>query len=453
MADKFDLVIIGAGPGGYEAAVWAAKKGMKTALVESRELGGTCLNRGCIPTKTIIHTAKLYHELQNCEKIGLHAEGLFCDMEQIQNRKEEVLEQLRSGIASLMKSNKVWVYHGLGTILESHKVKVKGEAEEILEADKILIATGSVPAVPSITGIGLPQVLTSDELMDKRQMYDHLIVIGGGVIGMEFASIYSSMGKKVTVVEALDRILGNMDKEIAQNLKMILKKRGVDIHTGAKVEQIKRSENGKLVCQYAEKGKLQEVEADGVLVSVGRKANTAGLLGNGVEISMDRGRILVNENYQTSIENIYSIGDVIGGIQLAHMATAEGINAVSHMLGEKAEIDTNVAPSCVYTDPEIGTVGISAEQAKEAGLHVITNKYIMSANGKSILSLQERGFIKVVADQETRKILGAQMMCARATDMISEFAVAVSKGLTMEEMASVIRPHPTFSEGITEVLR
>lgn len=453
MADKFDLVVIGAGPGGYEAALYAAKKGMKTALVESRELGGTCLNRGCIPTKTILHTAELYHELADCEKIGLHVDGLSYDMGEIQKRKEEVLEQLRGGIAMLMKSGKVSVFHGLGTILEPHKVKVSGDSEEILESDKILIATGSVPALPPIKGADLPEVVTSDQLLDQKEMYDHLVVIGGGVIGMEFASIYSSMGKKVTVVEALDRILTNMDKEIAQNLKMILKKRGVDIHTSAKVEEIVKSEDGKLVCRYTEKDKTLEVEADGVLISVGRRANTEGLFEEGFEVSMDRGKVVVNENYQTSIGNIYAIGDVIGGIQLAHMATAEGLNAVSHMSGETPQVDTGVVPGCVYTNPEIGTVGISVDEAKQAGLDVITNKYVMSANGKSILSLQERGFIKVVADKESRKILGAQMMCARATDMISEFAVAVSRGLTLEEMASVIRPHPTFSEGITEAVR
>lgn len=453
MADKFDLVIIGAGPGGYEAAIDAAKKGFKTALVENRELGGTCLNRGCIPTKTILHTAELYHELENGEKIGLRAEHVSCDMEAVQNRKEEVLEQLRSGIAMLMKNGKISVCRGLGTILTPHKVKVSGEDEMILETDRILIATGSVPAVPSIEGAKLPGVVTSDELLDKRGLFDHLIVIGGGVIGMEFASIYSSLGKKVTVVEALDRILANMDKEISQNLKMILKKRGVDIHTGAKVEQILSAGNGKLICRYTEKDQTVETEADGILVAVGRKANTDGLFGDGFQVKTDRGKIVVDENYQTGVEHVYAVGDVTGGIQLAHMAAAEGRNAVSHMAGESPKIDTGVVPACVYTNPEIGAVGITADEAKQAGLSVKTMKYGMSANGKSILSLQERGFIKVVADKESGRILGAQMMCARATDMISEFAVAVSRGLTVEEMASVIRPHPTFSEGITEVMR
>ena len=235
MAEKFDLVIIGAGPAGYIAAEESAKKGMKTALIENRELGGTCLNRGCIPTKTILHSVELYAEMKNCEALGIHVDGLSCDMAEIQNRKEAVLEQLRGGIASLMKKSKVSVYQGTGTILYPHKVQVSGEIEETLETEYILIATGSVPALLPIPGIDLENVMTSDELLNEKQVFPRLTIIGGGVIGMEFASIYASLGAQVTVVEFLDRILANMDKEISQNLKMIMKKRGVDIHTGARV--------------------------------------------------------------------------------------------------------------------------------------------------------------------------------------------------------------------------
>lgn len=452
MADTFDLVVIGAGPGGYVAAIESAKKGMKTALVENRELGGTCLNRGCIPTKTIMHSTELFAELKACEHLGIHVGEASYNMEEIQERKEEVLDQLRSGIAMLMKKNKISVYEGTGSITSPHEVTVQGEETTVLAAEKILIATGSVPAMPPIPGADLPNVVNSDALLNRKKVYQRLAIIGGGVIGMEFASIYSALGCQVTVIEALDRVLANMDKEIAQNLKMILKKRNVEIHTKAKVEEIVEGTDGTLICRYTEKEALQEVEVDGILVAVGRRANTDGLFGEGMEISTDRGKILVNENYQTNYSNIYAIGDVIGGIQLAHVASAEGINAVAHMVNEKLPINMGAIPGCVYTNPEITTVGLSKEEAEAAGISVTTHKYAMSANGKSVLSNQERGFIKVVAEAETGKILGAQMMCARATDMISEFGTAITGGMTLAEMRSVIRPHPTFSEGITEAV-
>ena len=476
MADKFDLVVIGAGPGGYEAAVEGVQKGMKVALVENRELGGTCLNRGCIPAKTILHTAELYHELQSGPSIGLTAREPVIDMEMVQKRKDEVLEQLRKGIASLMKTNRISVFYGTGTILDRGHVKValSGEktgekAEEqpdgqkqdqvVLETGHILIATGSVPACPPIPGSSLPGVVTSDGLLDKKDLFEHLIIIGGGVIGMEFASVYSSLGHGVTVIEALDRILPTMDKEIAQNLKMIMKKRNVDIHTGAKVEEILRTEDGAgLICRYVEKDKPCEARADGILIAAGRRAYTGGLITDESsqevkDMAMERGRIVTDETYETSVPGIYAIGDVTGGIQLAHAATAQGRNAVAHMAGENMVIRTDIVPSCVYTNPEIGCVGISADEAKARGIEAVTKKYIMSANGKSILSQQERGFIKVVADSDSHRILGAQMMCARATDMISQFAVAIANELTLEDMAKVIFPHPTFSEGILEAVR
>ncbi|MCI7610337.1 MAG: dihydrolipoyl dehydrogenase [Enterocloster clostridioformis] len=476
MADKFDLVVIGAGPGGYEAAVEGVQKGMKVALVENRELGGTCLNRGCIPAKTILHTAELYHELQSGPSIGLTAREPVIDMEMVQKRKDEVLEQLRKGIASLMKTNRISVFYGTGTILDREHVKValSGEktgekAEEqpdgqkqdqvVLETGHILIATGSVPACPPIPGSSLPGVVTSDGLLDKKDLFEHLIIIGGGVIGMEFASVYSSLGHGVTVIEALDRILPTMDKEIAQNLKMIMKKRNVDIHTGAKVEEILRTEDGAgLICRYVEKDKPCEARADGILIAAGRRAYTGGLITDESsqdvkDMAMERGRIVTDETYETSVPGIYAIGDVTGGIQLAHAATAQGRNAVAHMAGENMVIRTDIVPSCVYTNPEIGCVGISADEAKARGIEAVTKKYIMSANGKSILSQQERGFIKVVADSDSHRILGAQMMCARATDMISQFAVAIANELTLEDMAKVIFPHPTFSEGILEAVR
>ena len=447
----YDLIIIGAGPGGYEAALEAADKGMKVALIEKDKLGGTCLNRGCVPTKTLMHTADIARELKDAAKFGVNVSDYAVDAAKMQERKTEVLDTLRSGIAAMMKKGKVDVIEGIGVIEGTGKVRV---GDDVLEAKNIMIATGSKSFVPPIEGIDTPGVVTSDVLLDKADgIYEHLVIVGGGVIGMEFASLYAALGTKVTIIEALERVLAPLDKEISQNVKMIGKKRGMDIHAKAMVEKFEPAADGKVVTYYREKDELQSVESDGVLVCIGRRACTDGLFAEGVEVEMDRDKIVVNDKYETSIPGVYAIGDVIGGIQLAHTATAEGRNAVAIMNGEEPTINMNVVPSCVYTNPEIATVGITADEAKAAGQAVITKKFIMSANGKSVLSDQERGFIKVVADAESRKIVGAQMMCARATDMIGEFAVAISNELTLDDIANTIHPHPTFVEGINEAVR
>ena len=447
----YDLIIIGAGPGGYEAALEAADKGMKVALIEKDKLGGTCLNRGCVPTKTLMHTADIARELKDAAKFGVNVSDYAVDAAKMQERKTEVLDTLRSGIAAMMKKGKVDVIEGIGVIEGTGKVRV---GDDVLEAKNIMIATGSKTFAPPIEGIDTPGVVTSDVLLDKADgIYEHLVIVGGGVIGMEFASLYAALGTKVTIIEALERVLAPLDKEISQNVKMIGKKRGMDIHAKAMVEKFEPAADGKVVTYYREKDELQSVESDGVLVCIGRRACTDGLFAEGVEVEMDRDKIVVNDKYETSVPGVYAIGDVIGGIQLAHTATAEGRNAVAIMNGEEPTINMNVVPSCVYTNPEIATVGITADEAKVAGQAVITKKFIMSANGKSVLSDQERGFIKVVADAESRKIVGAQMMCARATDMIGEFAVAISNELTLDDIANTIHPHPTFVEGINEAVR
>ena len=452
---EYDLVVIGAGPAGYIAAEESAKLSMKTALVENRQLGGTCLNRGCIPTKTLLHTAELYAEMKACEHLGIHVEDVSCDMSALQNRKEEVLEQLRSGIAALMKKSRVDVLQGTGTITSPHEVCVTGgkDSGRCLSAKSILIATGSVPARLPVPGADLPDVVTSDELLSKKSLYPRFTIIGGGVIGMEFASIYSALGAQVTVIESLDRILAGMDKEISQNLKMILKKRGVQIHTGARVESIRKNADGSLTCCFTEKEKQETVESDGILCAVGRRIFTDGLLGEGMELSMERGAVLVSRTGQTSVPSIYAAGDVTGGVQLAHAASACAINAVAHMAGQQPPVRVDLIPGCVYTSPEIASVGLTQDEARKQGRDVLIRKYPMSANGKTVLSGQERGFIKVVADSGSHKILGAQMMCARATDMISEFTTAIAEEMTLEDMGSVVRPHPTFSEAITETVR
>ncbi len=462
MQDTYDLIVIGGGPGGYEAALRAAEAGFKTALVEERAIGGTCLNRGCIPTKTLMHAAELYREAGRFEEFGLSAQSVSYDMAKLQARKAQVVENLQSGIRQRLKSHKVEIIQGHGMILAPGRVQVTlaGESseglpeEKVLEAERVLIATGSVPARPPIPGLDLPGVFTSDDLLDAPagdKIYDPLVIIGGGVIGVEMATIYHALGCQVTLLEAMPRLIPNMDREIAQNLTMILKKRGVQIFTGAKVTQVARdgSETG-LVCHFELKEAPQSLPAAGVLVAIGRKPNTAGLFAPGLEPAMERGAVTADGNFRTSLPGVYAAGDVIGGIQLAHMATAEGIAAVEVMAGLQPGVNLKAVPGCVYTNPEIASVGLTEDEAKAAGRNVVTGKSLMSANGKSVIENQDRGFIKLVFDKETEVLLGAQLMCARATDLVSELTTAVVNSLTRAQLAAVIRPHPTFSEAVTQ---
>ena len=448
---QYDLVVIGGGPGGYVAAIRASQLGMKTALVEKRELGGTCLNRGCIPTKTLMHAANQYRESADWADLGLQLEGRQYDFAGLHQRKNAVIGQLRDGIAQLLKANKVDIYQAAGQIVDGNTV-IAGE--ETLTAGHILIAAGSVPAVPPISGADLPGVVTSDGLLEQQGVdCQRLLIIGGGVIGVEMASIYNALGKQVTIVEAAERILPPMDREISQNLSMILKKRGVEIYTGAMVSAIQKTDNG-LQCCFTYKKEEKTAEADVVLISVGRRPCTAGLFAEGFAVAqIERGFVEVDEQFRTSVPTISAIGDVIGRIQLAHAAEAQGIAAVEYMHGLKqVSVNYELVPSCVYTTPEIASVGMTADEAKKAGRDVITGKYIMNGNAKTIIEQQERGFMKVVFDKETDVLLGAQLMCARATDLISELVTAVSLGLTREQLARTMRPHPTFCEGITEAV-
>lgn len=447
---EFDLVVIGAGPGGYETAL-AAAGDMRVALVEKDALGGTCLNRGCIPTKSLLHAAELLQAIRQSDVFGIQHGEARCDFSALHARKDQVIRQLRDGIALRMKQKKVAVFEGTGTILDAHTVRVRGTEETTIQTERILIATGSRPATPPIPGIACPHVETSDTLLEKTDgVYPRLLIIGGGVIGVEFASVFAALGSAVTIVEALPRLIGNMDREIGQSLKMLLKKRGIQVLCDTKVQEIREDGEG-LRCRCLQGDKPLEIASDGILVCVGRRPFTDGLFGDGFRLEEDRGRILVNERFETSCPGVYAIGDVTGGVMLAHAAVAQGRCALAHMLGRTPPVALTI-PACIYTDPEIASVGLTLEEAREMGLQADSHKYPMSANGKSLLSQQERGFIKVVYDRETHRLLGAQLMCARASDLISEMTQALVRGGTLEELAAVIRPHPTFSEGISEAV-
>lgn len=454
MEERFDLIVIGSGPGGYVAAIKAAKLGMKTAIIENGEIGGTCLNRGCIPTKTIMHSSHLYYEAQGFSVAGISFTGLSYDYNKIIERKEEVVSKIRQGIVTLLEANGVTILHGTAMLHKDHRITVQTpEGQKELQAERILIATGSKPAIPNIEGTHLKNVITSDELLARSESpYKKLLIIGGGVIGIEFATIYKELGCEVEILEAMDRILPNMDKEISQSISMSLKKKGIILHTKAKVVRISESGEDGLCCEYEEKDTLKTTYAEGILLSVGRKANMKDLLEEGFSLEMEGSNLKVNSDFETSESGIYAIGDVIKGKQLAHAASAQGIVAVEKMNKKEPSIDLNVIPSCIYTNPEVAVVGMSEEEAEDNGYEVKIGKYPMLGNSKTILSTGERSFIKVICDAATDRILGASLLCDRATDMVSEFTTAIVNGLTYKDLASVIRPHPTYSEAITEAV-
>ncbi len=471
MKEGYDLIVIGSGPGGYVAAIKAAKLGLNTALVENRELGGTCLNRGCIPTKTLMHSSHLYQEALSFQEAGIRFTGLSYDYDRMKERKEEVVCRIRQGIQGLLEANKVTLLYGTATILtregnrqeeylpgtrvDCHQVSVRSrEGEQVYNTDRILIATGSKPVIPGIEGTELPDVVTSDELLSNEgRLYKKLLIIGGGVIGVEFASLYRELGCEVEMIEAMDRILPNMDKEISQSIAMNLKKKGVAIHTRARVAGIYRDSEQGLSCEYeTSDGTAKTTKAEGILLAIGRRANTEGLFEEGFLPELDGAWLKVDESFETSIPGIYAIGDVIKGRQLAHAASAQGIAAVERMSGREPSVLLSVIPSCIYTTPEAAVVGMEESEAVEKGYTVKTGKYPMLGNSKTLLSMGERGFIKVVSDADSGRILGAALLCDRATDMVSEFATAIGKGLTVKDLSSVIRPHPTYSEAITEAL-
>ena len=451
MSEKFDVVVIGAGPGGYVAAIKSAKLGMKTAVIEEREVGGTCLNRGCIPAKAMIHASTLYREIKEADRFGISASDVTYDFEKILEYKEQTTGQLVQGVEQLLQANGVTRYYGKGTLFEGKKVKITGNEEQSVEAENVILASGSKPLILPIPGMDLPGVLTSDELFRMKSVPESLTIIGGGVISVEFATVYAELGCKVTILEALPRILPNMDKEISQNLKLILKKRGIDIHTAAAVQGVEADGN-QYICKYVEKEKEQSAASQYVLCAVGRCPNTDGLFAEDATPEMNRGRVVVDEKFETSIPGVYAIGDLIFGAQLAHTASAQGIQVAEQLAGKEVSVDVNVVPGCVYTDPEIASVGITEDEAKEKGIAVKVGKFIMSANGKSLITKEERGFIKIVAEEESGVIVGAQMMCARATDMIGEFVTAVANNMTVSQLLKGMRAHPTYNEGIGEAL-
>lgn len=450
----YQLIVIGAGPGGYTAALQAAKRGLRTAVVERREVGGTCLNRGCIPTKTLLHASQVYFDAKHSAPIGVHVGEISVDLGEMFAYKRNVSAQLREGIETFLAKAKVDVLAGTAVISAPGTVVVTGTDGEstTYTADHILAATGSVPLCPPIPGLDLPGVLTSDQLLEGTDaLYDSIVIMGGGVIGVEFATFYNNLGCQVTLVEGASRLLPTMDKELGQNLGQLLKKRGVEVLTSAMVQRVEQGENG-LVVTVEQKGKEKQVAGQVVLCAIGRVPAWEGLFAPELTPEQVGKRLKVDETYQTSIPTVYAIGDLSAEIPLAHVASAQAVACVNLLCGEDVQTDLNVVPSCIYSSPEIAVVGLTEAEAKEQGIDAVTGKCIMFRNARTMIEDPGRCFMKLVADKESHEILGAQLMCQHASDMISQISEAMVNHLTAEQMLRTMRPHPSFEEAMLEAL-
>ena len=444
---NYQLIVIGAGPGGYEAALAAAKVGLRTAVIEKGELGGTCLNRGCIPTKALLHASETYRQALSSDGMGIHASDVSMNLSELYQYKSQTVEKLRNGVQMLLKAAKVDIICGKATINADKSVTVEGPDAGLYMADNILIATGSEPSRPPIPGLENEGVVTSNELLEKLDdLPSSIVIIGGGVIGVEFATFFNDLGCDVTVIEALDRILPNMDRELGQGLAAQLKKRGVKIFTSSTVSSVSRAD--KLSVAFTQKEKENAAEGEVVLCAIGRRPYTEGLFAPGMSVDMDGRRIRVDGSFRTSVDGIFAIGDVSSRIQLAHVATAQGIACVKAIAGKQDETDLSIVPSCVYT-----SVGMTEEEAKAAQIEVKTAKVTMFSNARTIIANGDRGFMKLVVDSGTDTLIGAQMMCERASDMIGELSQAIAGKQKPHDLLKAMRPHPTFEEALSEALR
>lgn len=450
----YQLIVIGAGPGGYTAALRAAKLGLHTAIVERREVGGTCLNRGCIPTKTLLHASRVYSDAAEGARMGVHAGNISYDMGEIFAYKRSVSDKLRQGIHALLKGAKVDVVEGTAQITAPGEVTVTAPDGAAVQytAERILAATGSVNVRPPIPGLELPGVMTSDELLEGTDKpFESLVIIGGGVIGVEFATFYSNLGCRVTLVEGMANLLPMMDRELGQNLAQILKKKGVEVLTSAMVQSLEPAEGG-LCVHLRQKDKDVSVTGEKVLCAIGRRAYFDGLFAPEMMPALNGKRLLVDENYQTSLPGVYAIGDASSAVQLAHVAAAQGTDCVERMCGSKGTTDLRVIPSCIYSAPEIAVVGLTEAEAKEQGIPAVSGKCTLFSNARTIIEDPGRCFMKLVGRTDTREIIGAQLMCQHASDMISQISTAMVNHLTAEQLLSVMRPHPSFEEAMAEAV-
>lgn len=445
---NYDVIIIGSGPGGYVCAIRCAQLGMKTAIIEKyNTLGGTCLNVGCIPSKAMLDSSHAYHDATHkFEAHGINIGTPKIDFKQMVTRKQGVVDQMTKGVEFLIKKNKIDRYTGMGSFIDANTVQVDGEKTEKLTGKNIIIATGSKPS--SIPGIEIDKkrVITSTEALELKEIPKHLIVIGGGVIGLELGNVYHRLGSEVSVVEYAPSIISSMDASLGKEMGRVMKKQGMKLHLGHKVTSVVTKGNTVTVKAEGKKGEIT-LEGDYCLVAVGRKPYTAGLNADKAGVKLDdRGRVEVNEHLQTNIPNIYAIGDVVKGAMLAHKAEEEGVAVAEMLAGQKPHINYNLVPGVVYTWPEVAGVGQTEEQLKEAGVKYKVGQFPFRANGRAVAGMDIDGFVKILADAETDEVLGAHMIGPRVADMITQIATAMEFRASAEDIARVCHAHPTTSE-------
>lgn len=473
MASYYDLIIIGAGPGGYTAALKAARLGMSVAVIDQDKIGGVCLNRGCIPAKALLYASHIFSMMQHCDEFGVSTDFISFDFGKIQDYKNRAVKKCRSEVEHLFELNQIMFIRGTAVIRRGKTVEVRNEdGMDYLRCGNIIIATGAKPIMPDIPGMDLPGVINSDRLLAaKNWSFDRIVIIGGGVIGVEFATIFQALCSKVTIVEKGPHLLGPMDSEVAMELEAQLRAKGIVIYCNSTVVEISKEDGLSCVIEHhfpsnvceadlhCKIGEKTRIKANQVVVAVGRKPYTEGLCGEDIALEYQDGRLAVDSDFMTSEPGIYAIGDVIAQTQLAHVVAAQGTYVVEKIAGVphriKLEVVPNgmfvslpIVPNCIYTEPEIATVGITEQTANKLGMKVLCGACVMDSNGKSIITREDGGFIRLIFEAYSNTIVGAQIVCPRATDMIGEMATAIANGLTAQQLNEAMRAHPTYSEGI-----
>jgi len=444
---KMKITIIGGGTGGYPAAIRAARMGAEVTLIEKEHLGGVCLNWGCIPTKALLQTANVIHTIKEAEVFGVKSKGYELDFPAVMSRREAISAQLRGGVKNLLGAKKVKLISGTAVLVDHTTVEVKETGEKIT-SDAMLIASGSKPARIPIEGLEGPNVWDSNDVLSMKALPKSVVIIGGGVISCEFAKFLTTVGTDVTILELMPTIIPEMDTEITTVLHGALEAAGVRIFTNANVKKISHTKSASTVT-YGLDGKDMTVSAEKIISTVGRKPDLEALNINKLGIATERGAIVVNDYLETNVPGVYAAGDIIGGIMLAHLATAEGECAIRNMMGDAVKMNRRVVPSCIYTDPEIGSVGLSEKQAKEVA-DIKVGRFPFRGNGKAMVLNKTEGLVKVISDKKYSEILGVHIVGPHATDMISEAVLGMFMEMTADELAHSIHPHPTLSEAIME---
>lgn len=445
---QFDVVVLGAGSGGYVASIRSAQLGAKTAIIEKSHFGGTCLNSGCIPTKTLVKNAEILNYIKKAGARGIEVSDPKVDIVKAIENKNMVVNQLVMGMQGLVKSNGVEIYNGFGKVTKHKTIVIETEnGSEEIGFNKLIVATGSQPFIPPVEGLDEEGILTSTELLNIQEIPKRLLIMGGGVIGCEFATIFKAFGSEVTIVEMQPKLVPNMDQDISQMLANTFKEKGIQVKISNKLGKVTKGDNG-YKATLIEGEKNDTLEVDKVLVSVGRKPNTAGL--EELNLELENNYIKVNDMLETSEKDIYAIGDVTGKWQLAHVASAMGVRAVENCLKEEKSMDYSIIPSCIYTLPEIGSVGLTEVQAKDQYGEILVGRFPLMASGKAFAMGEIDGGFKIIADKATNKVVGAHLFGVNATEIIAEIAAYMKMGATLEDIGDTIHAHPTVSECVME---